>query len=264
MIADQDRMPVVLVASGTATKAFDTYRQIEAGCRRCFPGHPFHLAFSSRAIRRRAHETAGVQLVTPQAVLEQLARSGHRQAVVQSLHLICGLEFHQMVWKAAQGPLELHLGLPLLASPDDFEAVLAWIAAVRPGQGEDGLVLVAHGTDHPAWMAYALLRAKMAARFGDKIFLGQVKGGPAPAVVAERLAAAGCRRVHLRPFMLVAGAHFMKDVAGDGPTSWKAQLGKQGLIVIPQGEGLGTHPAAVALFCRHIKAALAAPPLKLD
>ena len=264
MIADHDRMPVVLVASGTATKAFDTYRQIEAQCRHCFPEHAFHLAFSSHAIRRRASENAELQRATPQAVLDQLARAGHRQAVVQSLHLICGLEFHQMVWKAAQGPLELHLGLPLLASPDDFAAVLDWIAAVCPGQEEDGLVLVAHGTAHPAWMAYALLRAKMAARFGDRIFLGQVKGDPAPPVVAERLVAAGCRQVYLRPFMLVAGAHFMRDVAGAGPTSWKSQLEKKGLTVIPQGEGLGTHPAVIALFCRHIKAALAASPLKLD
>lgn len=264
MIADHDWMPVVLVASGTATKAFDTYRQMEAECRRCFPDHPFHLAFSSPAIRRRANENVGLQLATPQAVLDQLARSGYRKAVVQSLHLICGLEFHQMVWKAAQGPLKLHLGLPLLASPEDFEAILEWVAAVLPGQKEDGLVLVAHGTAHPAWIAYALLREKMAARFGDRIFLGQVKGDPTPSMVAERLAAAGCRRVYLRPFMLVAGAHFMQDVAGEGPASWKSQLEKQGLTVIPQGEGLGTHPAVIALFCRHIKAALAAPPLKLD
>ena len=264
MIAEKDPMPVVLVASGTATKAFDTYRRIEAECRHRFPDHSFYLAFSSRAIRRRARQKEGPRMATPAAVLDRLIRSGHQKAVVQSLHLICGLEFHQMVWQAAQSPLDIHLGMPLLAHPDDFEAVLDWIADVHPPRDEDGLVLVGHGTEHPAWMAYAVLGQMIAARFGSHIFLGQVKGDSSPLVVADRLAATGCRRVHLRPFMLVAGAHFSKDVAGSQPTSWKTQLEKQGLTVIPEAEGLGDHPATIAVFCRHIRAALAAPPLKLN
>jgi sirohydrochlorin cobaltochelatase len=264
MIAEKDPMPVVLVASGTATKAFDTYRRIEAECRRRFPDHAFHLAFSSRAIRRQARQAEGREMATPEAVLERLVRSGHHKAVVQSLHLICGFEFHQMVWKAAHSPLDIHLGLPLLSHPDDFAAVLEWIADIRPSREEDGLVLVGHGTAHPAWMAYALLDRMITARFGDRVILGLVKGDPTPELVADRLMAAGCRRVHLRPFMLVAGAHFMKDVAGDRPASWQTQLERQGLAVIPEEEGLGTHPAAIALFGRHIAAALAAPPLQLD
>jgi len=264
MMPEKDPLPVVLVASGTATTAFDTYRRIETECRRRFPDHAFHLAFSSRAIRRRARRSAGPEMATPEAVLDRLARSGHRRAVVQSLHLICGIEFHQMVWTAAQSPLEVHLGLPLLAHPDDFAAVLEWIADIRPPREEDGLVLVGHGTAHPAWMTYALLDRMITARFGDRVILGLVKGDPAPSAVADRLMAAGCRRVHLRPFMLVAGAHFMKDVAGDRPASWQSQLERQGLTVIPEEEGLGTHPAAIALFGRHIAAALAASPLKLD
>ena len=200
---------------------------------------------------------------TPEAVLERLVQSGLRKAVVQSLHLICGLEFHQMVWKAAQSPLDIHLGLPLLSHPDDFAAVLDWIADIRPPGEEDALVLVGHGTKHPAWMAYALLDRMITERFGDRVFLGQVKGEPTSSAVAARLMATGCRRVHLRPFMLVAGAHFMKDVAGDRPDSWQTQLERQGLTVIPEEDGLGTHPAAIALFGRHIEAAMAASPLKL-
>jgi len=263
MIPEKDPMPIVLVASGTATKAFDTYRRIEADCRRHFPGHAIRLAFSSRGIRKKAHEKEGPRLATPEAVLDQLAQTGHETAVVQSLHLICGLEFHQMVWKAARSPLEIHIGLPLLAHPEDFEAVLDWIAAIRSPHDEEGLVLVGHGTAHPAWITYALLNRMMAARW-DRVFLGQVKGDPKPSAVAARLTATGCRRVRLRPFMLVAGAHFMKDVAGDRSDSWQSQLGRQGLTVIPEAEGLGTHPATIALFCRHIRAALSAPSLKLD
>jgi sirohydrochlorin cobaltochelatase len=257
-------IPITLVASGTATAAAAVYRHIEAECRRRFPGHPVELAFSSRAIRQRAEARDGHRMATPAAVLERLARSGHQKTVVQSLHLICGIEFHHMVWEAVRSPLEIHLGLPLLAHPEDFDAVLDGIAAICPPSAQEGLVLVAHGTDHPAWMTYALLAQRMTARFGPRVQLGQVKGAPAPSEVAARLAEAGCRQVHLRPFMLVAGAHFMKDVAGDRPSSWQSRLEQQGLRVIPQAEGLGTHPTTMALVCRHIEAALAAPPLELE
>jgi sirohydrochlorin cobaltochelatase len=264
MTAAAKPVPVVLVASGTATGANEVYPEIEAACRRRFPEHPFYLAFSSRAIRKQMEARGGHSWATPETVLQHLHRSGHPKVVVQSLHLICGIEFHHMVWSAASSPLDIHLGLPLLAHPEDFETVLDWIADVCPPRDGEGLVLVGHGTAHPAWMAYAVLDHKIAARFGRKVVLGQVRGEPSPSVLAARLAGEGCRRVHLRPFMLVAGAHFMRDVAGRQATAWQALLEKEGLTVIPKGEGLGSHPAIIDVFCRHIEAALSLPPLKLN
>jgi sirohydrochlorin cobaltochelatase len=257
-------LPIVLVASGTATAASATYDQIEAECRRRLPDHPVHWAYSSRAIRRRMRTKTGEAPATPEKVLQQLSRSGCRRAVVQSLHLICGIEFHHLVWQTARCPLEVHLGLPLLAHPEDFDAVLDWVEGIRPTAAEEALVLVGHGTEHPAWMAYALLAQGLAARFGHQVLLGQVKGDPAPATIAKRLSAGGYRRVHLRPFMLVAGAHFMQDISGRRPTSWQSQLEEHGLTVLPQAEGMGSHPATSSLFCRHIKEALRRPPLHFD
>ncbi len=259
-----DPLPIVLVASGTATAATATYQRIEAECRRRLPDHPIHWAYSSRAIRRRVHAQTGEAPPTPHKVIDQLARSGFRRAVVQSLHLICGIEFHHMVWQVTHSPLDVHLGLPLLAHPQDFDTVLDWVSGIRPSAQEEALVLVGHGTDHPAWMAYALLAQGLAARFGNQVLLGQVKGDPAPAAIAKRLIAAGCRRVHLRPFMLVAGAHFMQDISGRQPTSWQSQLEEHGLTVLPKAEGLGNDPVAGNLFCRHIRDALSRPPLHLD
>ncbi|MDJ0666464.1 MAG: sirohydrochlorin cobaltochelatase [Desulfobacterales bacterium] len=260
----EEPLPIVLVASGTATAAMDTYRFIEAECRRQLPGHPVHWAYSSRAIRRRMRAQTGEAPATPQKVLDQLSRAGCRRAVVQSLHLICGIEFHHLVWQAAQSPLEVHLGLPLLSHPEDFDAVLDWVDGIRPTTDGEALVLVGHGTDHPAWMAYALLARGLAARFGHQVMLGQVKGEPTPAAIAKRLIASGYRRAQVRPFMLVAGAHFMQDISGRRPTSWQAQLEEHGLTVLPQAEGLGRHAATSRLFCRHIRDALHRPPLHLD
>jgi sirohydrochlorin cobaltochelatase len=256
-------MPIVLVASGTTTAAAATYRRIDTECRKRFPAHPLHWAYSSRVIRRRRREATGEVLPTPQAVLENLRQDGWRRAVVQSLHLICGIEFHRLVWQAAQSPLSIHLGLPLLATPEDFDALLEWVAAVRPTAAGEALVLVGHGTAHPAWMAYALLAQRLVQRFGETVFLGQVKGEPSPAAIARRLGATGCRRVQLRPFMLVAGAHFMQDIAGPQSASWQSQLAGHGLEVSAAAEGLGADPIPVGIFCRHITAALDGEPLDL-
>jgi sirohydrochlorin cobaltochelatase len=262
-MADRET-PIVLVASGTATRAAATYARIEADCRKRFPGHPIHWAYSSRAIRRRIAARRGEAPPTPASVLEALHRAGGRQAVVQSLHLITGIEFHHLVWQAARSPLDVHLGLPLLAHPEDFTAIIDWIDSIAPAAGEEALVLVGHGTAHPAWMAYDLLARQIADRWGPHIQLGQVKGEPSSSAVAERLKTAGYRRATLRPFMLVAGAHFMQDLAGDRPGAWQTQLARQGLSVTPVAEGLGAHPSVIAIFCRHIQAALNARPLRLD
>ena len=257
-------IPIVLAASGTATSASGIYRQIEARIRKAFPSHPIHWAYSSRAIRRRMHAQTGERPATPQSVLEQLQRSGHRQVIVQSLHLIGGVEFHHLAWQAAHSPLEVHLGLPLLSQPEDFDDVLGWIEAIRPPAAGDALILVGHGTAHPAWMAYALLSRQIEERFDNRVLLGQIKGEPTPSAIAGRLVAAGCRRVDLRPFMLVAGAHFMQDIAGEQPASWRAGLMAQGLAVSPIAEGLGGHPAITDVFKRHIRMALNSPPLRMN
>ncbi len=256
--------PIILAASGTATTAADTYHRIEARCRQAFPRHPLHWAYSSRAIRKRIQAHTGEAPPTPASVLDRLYQSGCRRAVVQSLHLICGIEFHHLVWAAARSPMDIHLGLPLLSTPEDFDTLLEWIAAVQPSATDEALVLVGHGTAHPAWMTYALLAQMIAARFGPRIVLGQVRGEPSPTAVAERLLASGCRRVALRPLMLVAGAHFMEDIAGARADSWKTQLSRKGLAVDPVGEGMGAHPSVIAIFRRHIEAALKSRPLNLD
>ena len=256
--------PIILAASGTATSAADTYDHIEARCREAFPGHPVHWAYSSRAIRKRIQARSGEAPPTPTRVLDQLYRSGCRRVVIQSLHLICGIEFHHLVWEAARTPMEIQLGLPLLSTPEDFESLLDWIAAVQPPEKDEALVLIGHGTAHPSWMAYALLAQMMAARFGPRVLMGQVKGEPSPQAVAERLLAAGCRRVLLRPLMLVAGAHFMTDIAGAQSDAWKTRLEGKGLAVTAVAEGLGAHAAIIDIFVRHTQAALNSRPLRLD
>ncbi len=54
--------------------------------------------------------------------------------------------------------------------------------------------------------------------------------------------AAGARRVRLVPFLLVAGGHATKDLAGDGPESWKSAFEREGFEVEVQLQGMGENP----------------------
>jgi len=256
-------IPIVLVASGTATAASETYREMDTVFRRHFPAHEICWAYSSRAIRNRVRAQGGGELKTPAAVLGDLAARGYRQVVVQSLHLICGTEFHHTVWAAARSPLAVNLGLPLLSHPEDFSDIMDWMATLIPQDVREALVWVGHGTAHPSWMTYDLLIRRMRDCLQERVLLGLIKEGPGPGQVARILKMADVRRVTLRPFMLVAGAHFGQDIARERSGSWKTELETAGLAVVPRAEGVGLEPAIQAIFVRHIQAALTARPLDL-
>ena len=256
-------IPIVLVASGTATAASETYQQLDAVFRRQFPAHEICWAFSSNAIRKRIKAQGGRDLETPAAVMDDLVARGYRQAVVQSLHLICGQEFHHMVWEVAKRPLAVKIGLPLLSHPEDFNDVTAWMATLAPPHPREALVMVGHGTAHPSWMTYDVLARRLHDAFEQRILLGLIKGDPGPEQVARTLAQADFRRVTLRPFMLVAGAHFGQDIARERSGSWKTELEKAGLTVMPQADAMGLEPAIQEIFIRHIEVAMTTNPLDL-
>lgn len=256
-------IPIVLVASGTATAASETYQEMDAVFRRQFPDHEICWAFSSNAIRKRMKAQGGRDLETPAAIMADLVARGYRQAVVQSLHLICGQEFHHMVWEAAKSPLVAQIGLPLLSHPEDFHDVTAWMATLAPPHPREALVMVGHGTAHPSWMSYDVLTRHMHEAFEDRVLLGLIKGDPGPEKVVRRLNQADIRRVTLRPLMLVAGAHFGQDIAKARSGSWKTELEKAGLAVMPRADGMGLEPAIQKMFIRHIEAAMTTQPLDL-
>ena len=261
---DPTKVPIILVASGTASAAAATYDRMGAAFRGHFPNHKICWAFSSRAIRRKIREQSGHDLQTPAAVLAELYASGYRQAVVQSLHLICGQEFHHMVWEATQSPMDVKIGLPLLSLPSDFDDITDWVETMMPAAPAEALIMVGHGTAHPSWMTYDLLQRKWRERFERKVVLGLIKGAPEPEQVARELKEDGYTRATLCPFMLVAGAHFQQDLVGKRPDSWRAILEQEGLEVVPRPDGLGLEPAVQAIFIRHIQTAISADPLILN
>jgi sirohydrochlorin cobaltochelatase len=256
-------IPIVVAAFGTTSRAMQTYDVMNTIFRQRFAGYEIHWAFSSRMV---AHSLSRKQNGTrphPHQVLNTLAGAGHPWAVVQSLHLTCGHEFYRLVSEVEHPGIRTSIGLPMLCAPRDHQAVMGALTSVLTADPDEAVILVGHGTDHPAWTTYTALAHRMQARYGQKVQVGVVEEGyPDRATIVANVAAAGFGNVRLVPLLLVAGVHFAEDMAGE-EDSWKSAFEAAGIQVQLEHDGLGHNPHIVEIFCRHIEAALDVIPGKL-
>jgi len=250
------KTPIVMAAFGTRRTAGGPYDRIDRQVRKTFAGHAVHWAFSSRVVSRIASRQGVSVPPGPAQVLSDLHAAGHRWAVLQSTHVLCGHEFHRLLQDAAAAPLRVSVGLPLLTDPSDFETVADLLADTWRAEPDAAAVFVGHGTDHPTWTAYPLLQSLLRQRSATTAFIGVLEGRPGIDDIIRGLRAAGAARVRLVPLLLAAGNHFLRDLTGDDPQCWQRRLEAAGFSVQPVAEGIGRCPQIGALFCRHIAEAL--------
>jgi sirohydrochlorin cobaltochelatase len=188
-------------------------------------------------------------------VLLKLRDQGCKWAVLQSLHLICGHEFDRLVSERDSVNIRLSMGLPLLTSSEDYFKASWALKPLIPKDPNLAVILVGHGTDHPAWTAYAALEDIMRKTYGENIFTGVVEGYPDREITLERVKTAGFRKVCIIPFMLVAGVHFKEDLTGH-EDSWQKTFEQAGIKVSIVDHGIGEIDMISDIFCDHIRDAL--------
>jgi len=213
-----------------------------------------------------ASDFGGVRQVA--AVLEALVAGGLRRVVVQSLHVVPGEEYHEML--AALGRylenggarLTVSVGAPLLADLGDVDAVAEAVVshlADRRAAGE-GLVVMGHGAPPPGAGFYAALDERLS-RLDPLAHCGTMpreRGAACPDLdrIREALVSADVRTAWLVPFLTVAGAHACTDLAGEGPTSWRGTLEAAGIHCRPALAGLIEIPAFTAVWREHLRRAM--------
>ena len=253
------------------------------------PAPQVRLAFTSQLMIKRLQEKEGITVASPQEALEELHSTGCRSVVVQSLQIVPGEEFHQLASlvqgkgsKARKQMLafeRLEIGLPLLSSLEDCRLVSRVLPAMWNGSGSVGwrqcrrgaaaepaeppkrdpekeaVLLAGHGTGHPADALYSLMAGVLKADHGN-VFLGTLEGFPGLSEMVAELKGSGARKVILLPFLLVAGGHAEKDIAGAGPESWKSTLEREGFEVEVRLCGLGEMEGIVSIFLEHTRRAM--------
>ncbi len=256
-----ERPAIVLTAFGTSTAAADTYQHIETLVKKRFPGHDIHWAFTSRVVRDKLRREGRQELKDVTRALKDLKAAGVSRVVVQSLHVVPGEEWQEMVKESRQVPgLKVALGKPLLSSEADRRRVLAALARTFPGDlQKQAVVLVGHGSPHPdGEAAYLAFDGLVRSRFPNQnVFLGVIQGKPSGEAALEAVQRSQATTMAFVPLLVVAGEHIKKDILGEEPDSWKSRLLAHRYYQI-QGitQGLGYRDEVVAVFLDHLEEAL--------
>lgn len=270
----KDNPAILLVVFGTSyPKAKAAYENIEKVYEQEFPEAKIQIAFTSDYIRRKIQQRDNISIDNPLTALARLNDEGYVDVVVQSLHVIPGEEFHDMVnivesLRGIEGKFgfkNITVGAPLLMSNADYHSVSAALASqfdeYTTGQertphksprdaNETAIVFMGHGTEHPANSAYCQMANTLTANYKN-VFLGTVEGYPTYDDVVAKLKSARVKNVRLMPFMVVAGDHALNDLTGKESDSWKSMLEKEGFAVDFNLKGMGENDNIAKIFVRH-------------
>lgn len=274
---------------------------IRAAMVEAFPHTPVVLAFTANQIRRvwrqraadpdyvASHpvipaEILGIQ--GPLAAIANLQDQGFDSLVVQSVHMVPAEEFHDLAsyvrgllairtMKPRWRPFKaIALGRPALGGYDlarpygeDIRIAAEALAGDAELARREGaaLVYMGHGNPYfPASGLYFEFAAAMRRLYpGVLTLVSTVEGFPPLEETLAELQRQAVRRVVLKPLLLVAGEHALRDLAGPGEGSWSSILEQQAIEVMPVLSGLGEEPAFARIFVEHAAEAAADAGLEL-
>ncbi|ABZ83142.1 cobalt chelatase cbik [Heliomicrobium modesticaldum Ice1] len=266
--AKADIPAILLVAFGTsAPEGRAALDHIEAKVKAAFPGVEVRWSYTSSMIRKKISREQQVFIDSPLTALAKLRDDGYNQVVVHSLHIFPGREYCDLedivrslqAMKTSDGPVfdRLVLSDSLLHEFDDYRRACEAIAGLIPeNSDEEALLLMGHGTDHRSLSVFGCLNDLLRHQYrGKNVMLATVEGYPKLQHALNDLAASGVKKVKVAPFLVVAGSHAQKDMAGDAPHSWKSRLEAKGYDVSLHMQGLGENDAIVEMMVDHLKKA---------
>ncbi|SHE48541.1 sirohydrochlorin cobaltochelatase [Desulforamulus putei] len=268
---------ILLVTFGTnVTRAAASFNNLENKVREAFPGVEVRWSYTAKTIRS-ALAKQGKAVDSPITALAKLQDEGYTRVAVQSVHILPGQEFYDLVnvvdnmarfhgsagkhFQTRIGKFGFHkltLGTPLLYKPADYRAVVEALKSYVPADEDHALVLVGHGSGHHTFSSYGCLNDMLRQSF-ENVFLGTVEGYPSLDEVKSDLARKNFHRVTLMPFMNIAGDHAINDLAGDEPDSWKNELAHR-YTVFTDLTGLLDNEKIIEIYIKHLQEAFA----KLD
>jgi sirohydrochlorin cobaltochelatase len=253
---------ILLITFGTsypnARKAFDN---IEEQVRSYWPDIDIYWAYTSGFIRKKLAKQ-GIQIDSPSGALAKMGEAGYTHIAAQSLHIIPGSEFHDVV-RTVKGLTQVQKGLekttmgrPLVSKHEDLERMARFFTEEFPiATNDEAVVLMGHGTHHNANVYYPGFQYYLN-DLSDRHYVATVEGYPTLERVIRQLKKQQVQKVTLTPFMSVAGDHAQNDMAGEEKDSWKSQLEAEGFEVDVVMKGLAEYDEVVKIWLDHLKEAL--------
>jgi sirohydrochlorin cobaltochelatase len=241
---------ILLVAFGArSATARATYAGFERDARAAFPGRDLHWAYTAGSVVARLKQDGQTARTLPEAYA---ALGGAGALAVQSLHLVPGEKHREILAEPSRGP-RLAVGAPLLACAADLDGVAEDLLADLPTDRPTLVVAHGHGREPRFNAELEALKTRLDAA-GSKPFLTRLEDDADPDGLARFIARARTAgKVHVLPFLLVAGEHVAWDILGDHPHSLKARLD---VADFSCGEPLGARPWVRRRFMAKLGAAL--------
>ena len=249
------KFPIIISAFGTTSKAIATYTLLDDCIRSRFSQSEIIWAYSSKVINRELQDRKQSTILSPEEVLLQLAERGISKAIVQSLHLFPGTEFHSLLKMIRESQLRCAVGWPLLTNPEDYDQVGEILRPIISERPDKAILVLGHGTNHPTWTAYYYLERILRKKFGNRVYVGVVEKYPDTSHLVDEIADYGFSEVCIIPLFLVAGMHYKRDIISDSNISWKSRLESKKLEVESIDYGLGHYSGLENIIIRHINEA---------
>lgn len=254
----EQKIGILLVAFGSSEESAQvSFENIDKQVKATYPKIPVRWAYTSYIIRKKLAKQ-GKFLDSPEVALAKMMDEGFTHVAVQSLHTIAGAEYHDVsrvvgAFQQMGGFESIILGYPLLATQDDMARTVKAILATIPKERkkDEAVVLMGHGTHHPANAFYAALMFQLQLK-DPNVYIGTVEGFPELDTIIPLLKKNTIKKVYLMPFMSVAGDHAKNDMAGNDDDSWMSILTKEGFECVPILKGTAEFEQFVDIWVDHL------------
>ncbi len=256
---------IVLAAFGSRNKnALTALNHIVERVEKAYPDTPVRVAYTSKAIRGHMKK-AGEEVDSVPQALDRLLAEGVTHVTVQSLHLVPGMEFHELLSLANElmlrdgGFTRVEVGFPLVAGEHDIETVSESILSIGlEGKSDhDAVLFMGHGTRHDGSIYYEALHRAFQER-DVTVHMGVMEHQEEAGidVIIDRFKKEGVQKAYLLPFLFGAGWHVARDMVGDEEHSWKSQLEAAGIECEAVLKGAGEYDRLVDIWLHHLDDAM--------
>ena len=236
-----------------------TIDRIENRLQESYPAYRLYRAWTSDMIRRKLEKRDQIHIESVQEAFAHMKKDGIRKVIVQPTHVMNAIENDKMceqIRLAEADFEEIKIGDALFVTEQDKEEIVKILGEYWNSVPEDELIIfMGHGTSHDANAVYEQLDEALKAAGHENMYVGTVESLPTLEMIMKRIGRLDVKKVHLAPFMIVAGDHAKNDMAGEEEDSWKNVIGAKGYKVETVLKGLGEYERIRSLFVEHVKAA---------
>lgn len=262
---------ILVVSFGTAvTKARTlTLDAIENAIHDAYPDRAHYRAWTSSILRKKVLESEHINIDSVTEALSHIKQDGICDVFIQPTFVTNGNEYHKLCQEAMAFRDQfttLRIGSPLLESEDDLAPIISALANKNapvltisalatnnlPLPADEFFVFMGHGTTDGENQLYRALDTAFKAHGFNHIFVKTMQSTTAIDEIISIARERGISKIILAPFMIAAGHHALKEMAGDHENSWKSQLEQAGFTVQCIMKGLGENPAIHQLFIHKI------------